>query len=96
MALERLCGSFVGIRIPFSPFWTTSGIPPTGVAITGVSHASASRTVTGKPSAKDGRMKIDAFWYSFTRSFCSMGPRYVILCFPFLFSFLMSFSMCWW
>ena len=60
MALERLCGSFVGIRIPFSPFWMTSGIPPTGVAITGVSHASASRTVTGAPSAKGDRRNMRA------------------------------------
>ena len=48
MASASFKGSFAGTRIPFSPLWMTSGIPPTGVAITGFSHASASRTVSGR------------------------------------------------
>ncbi len=42
-----------GTRRPFSPSTTTSGIPPTAVAITGVPTASASSSVCGRFSQAD-------------------------------------------
>ena len=44
----RAAGSFGATRSPFSPSRTTSGTPPTAVAITGVPTARASSTVCGR------------------------------------------------
>ena len=52
--------SFGGTSRPFSPSRTTSGTPPTAVAITGHPTASASTTVCGKFSQADGRTEASA------------------------------------
>ena len=52
--------SFGATSSPFSPSRTTSGTPPTAVAITGHPTASASTTVCGKFSHADGRTEASA------------------------------------
>jgi len=45
-------------RNPFSPFLTKYLLSPTSVAITGILARNASKTTTGCPSARDGKMNI--------------------------------------
>ena len=54
IAAASAVGSPGGTRSPFSPSFTTSGTPPTAVAMTGHPTASASTTVCGKFSHADG------------------------------------------
>src|SRR5260221_671000 len=47
-------GSSRGTRVPVTPAWINSGLPPTEVASTGSPHAIASSIVLEMPSASDG------------------------------------------
>src|SRR6267143_2791332 len=75
IAFPRRTGSPGGTRRPVSPSTTTSLIPPTRVATTGVSHAIASRLMIPNGSYTDGHANTAASLYRLTRSGSSSMSR---------------------